>query len=895
VNVVGRTLAHYEIVEQIGQGGMGMVYKARDTHLNRYVALKVLPPDRVSDAGRRLRFVQEAHAASALNHPNIVTIYDIDSADGVHFIAMEYVAGETLDHLIGRNGMPVKQALKCAVQMADAFGKAHAAGIIHRDIKPSNVMVTADGVVKILDFGLAKLVEPAAEVADLPTGTAIQAPLTEEGCIVGTIPYMSPEQATGRRLDARSDIFSFGAVLYEMVTGRRPFGDTGPSTFEAILSKEPAQPSALAGTLPLEFERTLMRCLRKDPQRRWQAMADLKVALQDVQDELDSGKVSQAELAPAGRKVRRRLVAGAAALAILAASAVVLWYVRPESTPVASELERLTFEAGATLSPAISTDGKLLAYAADRDGRFSLYVRQLGGRQAIRLTQHESNDWYPCFSPDGLKIVYRSERDGGGLYIIDAFGGPGGAELKLADGGHHPSFSPDGTTIAYLVPAALTGRAKLFLVSATGGTPRPFQPDFVAIRIGDLNQMPLWSPDGTNILFNGMRPGDPGSRGWWIAPAAGGEAVGVQGVPPEPMWQLRWAFAWRGDYIYYAEGEPQNGSSIYRMRLAERPWRITGTPEMIASPAGVQPSGSTSAGGRMVFASITPVTNIWSASLGTDRITSGPLERVTADSNGKFHVAVSADGSRIAYAALGTPGQPNTEVRIRDVATGRESVIACSGQWPYLDPTLSRDGLRVAYMDRPEKKLVAYVAETSVTSGRALCEDCFVLDFFDNPAAILVRIGNRFLRHPLGSGSPEVLAEVSSVLDAALSPNGDWLAFIQARADGRAALYMVNIRRPAPAPADWKLLAEDRNYLGSLAYSPDGKVLYYVSQRDGFPCVWAQPIAPDGTPGAAFPALHLHPGSSIFTEADNIAIASNKLFVLRTDIRGDIWSIKLDR
>jgi len=196
----------------------------------------------------------------------------------------------------------------------------------------------------------------------------------------------------------------------------------------------------------------------------------------------------------------------------------------------------------------------------------------------------------------------------------------------------------------------------------------------------------------------------------------------------------------------------------------------------------------------------------------------------------------------------------------------------------------------------PEKTLVAYVAETPVTSGRALCEDCSVLDFFDNPAAILVGMGNRFLRHPLSGGSPEVLAEIPSVVDVALSPDGDWLAFIQARADGSAALYLANTRRPPPARADWKLLAEDHNYLGSLAYSPDGKVIYYVSQRDGFPCIWAQPVAPDGTPrGAAFPALHVHPGSGIFTAYDNIGVANNKLFVLRTDVKGDVWSIQLSR
>ena len=195
-------------------------------------------------------------------------------------------------------------------------------------------------------------------------------------------------------------------------------------------------------------------------------------------------------------------------------------------------MERLTFDGGAALSPAISPDGNLIAYASDRDGSFSLYLRQFGARQSIRLTGPESKDWYPCFSPDGLKIVYRSEREGGGLYVRDALAGPGGAERKLVDGGEMPSVSPDGTTIAYLVSAAMTGSARLFVVSAGGGAPRPLQADLVADDPGGGRPpAPLWSPDGTGILFRGMRVGDPKTRGWWVAPVGGGEAAAIEGMP----------------------------------------------------------------------------------------------------------------------------------------------------------------------------------------------------------------------------------------------------------------------------------------------------------------------------------------------------------------------------
>ena len=239
--MIGKTLGHYQITEKLGEGGMGIVYKARDTRLDRFVALKVLPPEKVSDPDRKRRFIQEAKAASALNHPSIITIHDIDQADGIDFIAMEYVGGKTLDQRIGHRGLRLNDTLKYAVQIADALAKAHSAGIVHRDLKPTNIMVNEDGVVKVLDFGLAKLTEQIQgdETASTATFDGEGRPITEEGVIVGTVAYMSPEQAEGKKVDARSDIFSLGSVLYEMVTGQKAFHGTSKlSTLSAILHQE---------------------------------------------------------------------------------------------------------------------------------------------------------------------------------------------------------------------------------------------------------------------------------------------------------------------------------------------------------------------------------------------------------------------------------------------------------------------------------------------------------------------------------------------------------------------------------------------------------------------------------------------------------------------------------
>src|SRR6266480_1518030 len=320
--MVGRTISHYEILEKVGEGGMGVVYKALDGRLDRLVALKVLPPQKVADSDRKRRFVQEAKAASALNHPNIITIYDIGSADGIDFIAMEFVAGKTLDRCIPRHGWRLDEALKYSVQIADALVAAHKAGIVHRDLKPGNVMVTEHGLVKVLDFGLAKLTESTAPADEATTRTL--KPTTEEGAIVGTVSYMSPGQAEGKKVDARSDIFSFGALLYEMVTGRRAFqGDSKISTLSAILREEPKSASQIVEGLPRELERIIARCLRKSQERRFQAMPDLKVALEELKEESDSGTLSAA---PAPMRLRDRRLVWAVLLLAIAVIAGAVWF-----------------------------------------------------------------------------------------------------------------------------------------------------------------------------------------------------------------------------------------------------------------------------------------------------------------------------------------------------------------------------------------------------------------------------------------------------------------------------------------------------------------------------------------------------------------------------------------
>jgi serine/threonine protein kinase len=375
-DLVGQRIGPYLVNELIGEGGMGLVFKARDMQLNRSVAIKVLPADRLADPERKRRFLQEAKAASVLNHPNIVTVHGITQERDTDFIVMEFVSGKTLDQLIPNKGLPLNQAVKYGLEIADAVAAAHAAGIVHRDIKPSNIMITEQGRVKVLDFGLAKLTEPGE-----PSGQERAEPLTTKaGMVFGTAAYMSPEQAEGKRADVRSDIFSFGALLYQMVTGRRAFpGENVITILAAVMNQEPAPVATLTPKVPRELEWVIARCLKKDPNRRIQHMVDVKIALEEVLERLDapSGPV------PVVRRRRRWLMPAIAAALLGLASGAWLALRVFHKEPIT--FQRLTFRHGDILASKFAPNGTVVYTAAWDGGKPALYVGQPGSREARPL------------------------------------------------------------------------------------------------------------------------------------------------------------------------------------------------------------------------------------------------------------------------------------------------------------------------------------------------------------------------------------------------------------------------------------------------------------------------------------------------------------------------------
>ncbi len=451
--MIGQKLLHYRIENKLGAGGMGVVYRARDTHLDRSIALKILPSSDVSDPSRKSRLAQEARAASALNHPNIITIYDIGSDgpenDRIDFIAMEFVQGKTLDRLIGRKGLKLSEALKYAIQIADAIAAAHANGIVHRDLKPANLMVTDQGLVKVLDFGLAKVPEPAKADAFAATESVHLAPeaLTESGTILGTVAYMSPEQAEGKKVDARSDIFSFGSVLYEMVTGSRPFtGDSKLSILATILQRDQRPAADVARGIPRELDRIIARCLRKDPSQRWQSMSDLKLALEDLLADVESDRLAFTSGAPAqGMRgwVTRRWMWPVAAALVLGATGGFYIAARLHGAGPPS-YQRLTFRRGDISAARFAPGGQTIVYSAEWDGRPSEVFSTIAGSRESRSLGLPEGKILSLSSTGEMALLLGN----GAVGTLARARLAGGAPREVLENVMEADWSPDGSKLA---------------------------------------------------------------------------------------------------------------------------------------------------------------------------------------------------------------------------------------------------------------------------------------------------------------------------------------------------------------------------------------------------------------------------------------------------------------
>jgi len=894
---VPQRIAHFRIERELGAGGMGVVYAAVDERLGRPVAIKVLQPDAAMDETRRKRLLWDARAASALNHPNIVCVYETGEADGVEYVAMERVSGETLADLLEREPLPRPKVLSIAAQIALALETAHAQGIVHRDLKPSNVMITPSGVAKLLDFGLAKSF--GAETA----GGA--APTTIEGRLAGTVAYMSPEQAEGTEVDFRSDIFSFGSLLYEMLTRQRAFeGGSTVSILARVIHTDPMQPSALLPALDSRLDEIVERCLRKDRERRFQSMAEVRVRLEEIMDEPAPKRRPDPVPAPGHWKIAAG-VAIAALTGALAVAAGILLSRPPVRVPT---MTRLTWDGGLTTAPSISHDGTMLAYASDRSGRgdLDIWMQKIGGSDPAQITIDPADDSAPAISPDGTRVAYRSERNPAGVYITSSL--PNATERLLAAQCRDPKFSSDNETIACWIGDVggnfYAGSARIMIAKTSTAPLVQFRPDFEAAAY------PLWLPDGKSLIFLGRHKDDSGVSvvDWWVAgPTGPARATGA--VPRLKARGLQLAM---GAFQFRPQAWLENPSAILftaRQEDATSVWSIaanargelTGNPQAMTLGSSVDtlptaPGGNTPS---IVFASLSVEARLAQMPLSGPNF--GHVAPLLPTLSQIASPSISADGRLLVFTA---PQPGGYRVIAVDTTTANQEQVTTVESPTFVRVLLSGDGKSIVYSGAGK---VGYHMSLPGGSAEQICTNCSSPTHvsYDGTEAIFESPGpdERLLFWSHGSVRPLIAGTTRTErqFSGRFSPNGKWVAMGLRNSDTdsqiRKVFVVPNARGGEIKPEDWVNLSDDNTMDREPYWAPDGKRLYFISDRDGFRCLWARDMDPDtGRPtGPAESIAHFHHARELLASvlpssgAIGLTASSKALIFTVAESSGNLW------
>ena len=890
----GSRLGPYEILSPLGAGGMGEVYRARDTRLGRDVAVKVLPEAFSADRERLARFRREAHVLAALNHTHIAAIYGLEESSGVEALVLELVEGETLAEQLAAGPLRVEEALGLARQITEALEAAHTAGIVHRDLKPANVKVTPSGRVKVLDFGLAKAFAPDSRPAsDLSHSPTVTSGGTQHGVVLGTAAYMSPEQARGKALDRRTDVWSFGCVLYEALSGRRAFdGETVSDVMAAVLTREPEW-NALPAAVPQRVRNLLRRCLQKDPDRRLHDIADARLEIDDAVGELAAPPGTDVVPAAATPAKRSRGPWPLVATAIVAATiaALTTWRLgrRPAAVPVPriDKLTRITAPTAHAAWPNWSTDGNLLAYASDRSGNYEIYVRRGESGQDVDITNDPGQDVQPAFSPDGNSIAFVSTRAsktgliqvggtlsrakrtyGGDLWLAPSLGGPA---RRLAPDANYPVWRPDGRSVLY-VSGPESHRA-ILEASVEGAAPRAVlaskDSSWEIVRIGS-------SPDGRWVSFEDQQ------EGVFLLRSSGGKPLQVA---------TGFSHGWDASsrHLWTLVKDPTGGTRVQSFDVDLDRGALRGNPRTVGLFTAYIRDLAVSADARhLIIVEDETSRNLTRMPLAPGGGSpAGPEEPLSTGRVIDGYPQVSPDGRRIAYMS-DTLGR--TEVWILELATGNRQRLRLPGE----DVAESQPAW---IPNGKELIIVRNLADGDDVGWIA------ALDGSRSEEVVRAKSRSLIQLRPSPDGSSLLMSEIlgaqqvgvvdlkshekrwlttspNDKFDAEWSPDGRWIALTAS--DGVA----IQLYRMPSAGGSMQQLTTGYERMRHPFFSPDGKWIYIQPSHRNIFRVRAE--------GGPLEQVTHFPDGGLFMEEPNISPDGKYLVYCREAGGSSLWLFTLE-